>query len=75
MDVLRHFEKRECIVDTGRVQGLPQSKVRTICENAGMFKKSAESVTSQDAAYVTRHCNDIIEKIERLLAMWINYLM
>jgi hypothetical protein len=71
MDVLRRFDSGESAMTIGETPNLPTTMVRTIRASADKIKTSVGSSSSLSAAKTSRTCNRVMEKMEKMLAIWI----
>ncbi|XP_042210165.1 tigger transposable element-derived protein 1-like [Homarus americanus] len=71
MEVLNRFENGERAVDIGVALGLTPTTVRTIRTNTDKIKASAGSGSFMSATKTSRARSSVIEKMEKMLAMWI----
>lgn len=75
LEVLRRFDEGQRAVDIGAALGLPSTTVRTIRGNSVKIRKSVQSVTSTAATKISRSRSETMEKMEQLLAVWLeNYV-
>jgi hypothetical protein len=71
MQVLWRLESGEHQVDISRALGLATSTTRAILKNAEKIKTSAKSTTALIASKLTHSRSNLLEKMERLLSIWV----
>lgn len=74
MKVLRRMENGGKATIVGRDFGLSESTVRTIYKNREKIKISSESSTPISATKLSRSRSSILERMEKLLSVWIEDL-
>ncbi|KAJ2937655.1 hypothetical protein O0L34_g19330 [Tuta absoluta] len=74
LKIIRKMESGGKATDVGRLFGLSESTVRTIVKNGQKIKLSSECATPTSAKKVTRSRPVLLEKMEKLLAVWIEDL-
>lgn len=74
MKVLRRMENGGKATIVGRDFGLSESTVRTIFKNREKIKVSSESSTPLSATKLSRSRSSILERMEKLLSVWIEDL-
>lgn len=73
VEVLNKFDKGEKNVDICKAMGLTDSTVRTIRNNRTKIREMAQRSTDVSIKRVTKSRSVILEKMERLLATWIEH--
>jgi hypothetical protein len=73
LDVIKRHERNERTVDIVRVTGISESTLRTVRNQAEKIKESCKSATRMTASKITRIRPPIVEKLERMLALWIEH--
>lgn len=74
LKVIRKMENGGKATEVGRQFGLSESTVRTIVKNREKIRLSSECATPTSATKVTRSRPVTLEKMEKLLAVWIEDL-
>jgi hypothetical protein len=74
LGVIRGYGRNECMVDIVNATGIPESTPRTIRKEADKIKESCKSAARMTANKVTQIRTPIMEKLERMLARWIEHL-
>jgi predicted aconitase len=72
LDVIRRYEHNERMVDMVNAMGIPKSTLRTIRKQADKIKESCKDAR-MTASKITQIRAPIMEKLERMLAQWIEY--
>ena len=71
MKVIRRFNSGDWAVDIARDMALAPITVRTIFKLADKIRASGQNLTPLTATKVTRSRSNAMERMERLLSMWI----
>ena len=72
LDILKRKEQGEGTSAISRNLGLAQSTVWTVLKNREAIKKAGENATHLQSKLLTKHREPIMDKMERLLKMWID---
>jgi hypothetical protein len=72
-DAIRRYECNECMVDIVNAMGIPKSTLRTVRKQADKTKQSCKSAMRMTATKITQIRALIMEKLERMLARWIEH--
>ena len=73
LSVIKRYENNERTVDIVRATGLSDSMLRSIRNQADKRKESCKSATRMTTAKITQIRAPIMEKLERMLAQWIEH--
>ena len=71
LEILRRIDSGEKIVDICRSVGLAKSTVQTIRDSKDKIKEHSQSAAPLSVSKLTRKRNSIMEKLEKLLVIWI----
>ncbi|XP_039394084.1 tigger transposable element-derived protein 1-like [Mauremys reevesii] len=72
LDVIKRSERGELAADIARILGLPASTVRSIFKSVDQIRESTRSTTKWPSMKITKQKSSTMEKIECLLADWID---
>jgi hypothetical protein len=73
LDVIKRYERNERNVDIVRVTGISESTLRTIRNQDEKIKESCKGAMRMTASKITQIIPPIMEKLERMLAQWIEH--
>jgi hypothetical protein len=71
LKVQKQFNRGEQSIDIQKAMGLSDSTVRTICDRADTIHNSTKLTTNLSVTSVTKSWCDATDKVERMLATWI----
>jgi hypothetical protein len=73
LPVIKRYKNNERTVDIVRATGLSESTLMSIRNQADKIKESCKSATRMTTAKITQIRAPILEKLERMLAQWIEH--
>jgi hypothetical protein len=73
LDVMKRYERNEHTVDVANAMGILESTLRTIRKQAEKITESCKSSMRLLASKVTQIGMPIMEKLEKMLAQWIEH--
>ena len=72
LEILKRQDRGEGTSAIARALRLAQSTVWTVLKNREAIKKAGESATSLQSKLLTKHREPIMNRMEKMLAVWIN---